>query len=90
MTLRDFDVWLDGNTGTSDTPPGLKPHGCSVHPRRYPGESPQALPAPLNMLRGVMVPVQACPAGRATLPAHGEAFRYEHAAARARLARTGA
>ena len=24
------------------------------------------------------------------MPAHGEAFRYEHAAARARLARTGA
>jgi hypothetical protein len=31
---------------SSDTPPGLKPNGFSVHPRRYPRESPKALPAP--------------------------------------------
>ena len=32
--------------GQADTPPGLKPHGFSVHRRRQPRDSPKALSAP--------------------------------------------
>jgi hypothetical protein len=36
----------DHQEALSDTPPGLKPQGFSVHPRSLRHESPQALPAP--------------------------------------------
>src|SRR5262245_25713817 len=42
----------------SDTPHGLTPGGCSVHPRREPRASPQALPAPVHGPRRVLVRVQ--------------------------------
>src|SRR5260221_2847785 len=52
-----------------DTPPGLQPHGFSVHPRRYPRESPQGLPGPLNVPGRVFVSIEDEAAGRADVGA---------------------
>src|SRR5258708_23386690 len=71
----------------TDTLPGLKPHGFSVHPRRHFRESPKALPAPLDVSGRVLIPVQARAAVRARVPAHGKALVDDHAAPSAPLAR---
>jgi hypothetical protein len=54
-----------------DTPPGLKPHGCSVLWGGLRHLSPKGLPGPFYVLRGVVVAVQARPTVRAAMPADG-------------------
>jgi len=58
----------------TDTPPGLKPHGFSVHPRRHPRESPQALSEPEHVLGCVLVAVQDKAAVGANRRAHTQAL----------------
>ena len=77
MSLRVNTSDVDGvaDIGTiPDTPRGLKPHGFSVRPRRYPRESPKALPAPFYILGGIVVPVETRPTVRAAMPANRQAL----------------
>jgi len=49
VVIVALTLWPGNNLTNSlipDTPPGLKPHGFSVHPRSLRHESPKALPAP--------------------------------------------
>src|SRR5260370_696080 len=57
---------------TPDTPPGLKPHGFSVHRPHQRRDSPKALSAPLDVSRRVLVAVQNQPAVRTDVGAHRE------------------
>jgi uncharacterized membrane protein len=71
-----------------DTPPA-EARRFSVLRRSLRHGSPKALPKPLYILGGVVVPMQACSAVRAGVPTDGQAFRDDHAAARTRLTRVG-
>ena len=66
---RAVDVW---NALTLRTP--LPGDWFSVHPGRHPRESPKALPAPLDVVRRVLVAVHDQPAGGADVGAHAEAL----------------
>ena len=70
-----------------DTPQGLKLHRFSVHRRSLRHGSPMGLPGPLDVLRGVMVAMQARPTLWAGVPANRQAFGDQNAAARTPLAR---
>ena len=65
----------------ADTPPGLKPHGFSVHPRSLRHGSPKALPAPLDILRRVLISIEDEAAGRADVRANGKALVHPFTAA---------
>ena len=52
-----------------DTPPGLKPHGCSVLRRSYRYASPKGLPGPLYVPCRVVVSMKTGSTVRAAMPA---------------------
>src|SRR5262249_54082234 len=54
---KDF-LSLKHRESETDTPQGPQPGGLSVHPCRHPRESPQALPASVNVSGRVLVAVQ--------------------------------
>ena len=53
----------------SDTPPGLQPHGSSLHRSSSRRDSPKALPAPEKSAGRVLITVEEQPAGCADVGA---------------------
>src|SRR5260370_16834638 len=60
----------------SDTPPGLKPHGFSVHCPSHRRDSPKALSEPLDISGRVLIAVHNQSAVCADMGAHAKAFLY--------------
>jgi hypothetical protein len=68
----------------TDTPRGLQPGEFSVHRPSQRWDSPKALPAPVHVSGGMVVPVELRPSVRAGAPADAQAFVDQDAAASSR------
>src|SRR5262245_41330537 len=60
-----------------DTPPGLNPHGCSLHPRSLGRESPKGLPGPTQVSSRVFIAVEYQSTGVADRGTYRETFPHQ-------------